>query len=118
MLSAPKTSASSDILNLLVIRIFRVDAPYFCLATPGVQDRIDGTVCSEHGVILVVVTVHTVAPDGIKSRELIQVGPHFSKLGVFAEIRGVRLGHTNQGSFEHIGAIDHPNFLKFPSSTI
>ena len=64
------------------------------LALASVDDRVGGPFCREHGVILIVVAMHPVAPDRIEIVELVQVIADDVELPVFAEIGRISLGHA------------------------
>src|SRR5690606_29232775 len=57
-------------LVFFVIVGFRIDLPHGCLVAGSREDAVYCCVGRQHGMILVVVSVHTVAPDGIEIRKL------------------------------------------------
>src|ERR1700733_15822254 len=115
MPTAPATSwprpPASLALHLIVILIFGVDAPNLGLSATIVDNRLDGAVCRQHGVILVVVSVHTVPSHGIEIRILIQVLAHLAELPIVAKIGRICLRYANQSSVDNVFAIYQSQFL-------
>ena len=74
-------------------------------ARARVDDRVDGTLRREHGVVLIVVAMHPIAPDRIKILELVQVGADGFEMTILAEIGRVRLGDAHDGAVEYVSGV-------------
>src|SRR5665213_1285384 len=109
LLSAPEPSRS---LLLFVILLFSIDAPQRALVYVPGGDAVHHRHRRQHGVVLVVVLMHTVAAHQKQVFEAVRPSPQLVETVIGAKVGWVRLRHSHYMSVEHVGRLQYSNLLQ------
>src|SRR5665213_2153752 len=109
LLRAPEPSRS---LLLFVILLFSIDAPQRALVYVPGRDAVDHSHRRQHGVVLVVVLMHTIAADQKQVFEAVRPSPQLVEPVIRAKVGRISLWYSHYVSVENVGRLQYSNLLQ------